>query len=171
MGALVRVLAVLIAVLSGMAIGYRLARPDMHKDIGRSIEQPLEPAAAAPAIDVPSRAAIQGPLPRTEDTPPDHQPPLTTSIAVSVLPPPPAWHVRQDASGFNGSTDVFVSVTSDDPVACGTRRRAALILRCLDDRTSVLIGHGCNTPARGPDRWPIDLRLDDGSITQTDWRP
>lgn len=103
-------------------------------------------------------------------------------ITVSVLPdwphsPPtvpdmaPVWTVRQDPSAFTGLMDVFVTVASDDPVACGSRRRASLILRCLDDRTSALIGHDCETPPSGADGWPIELRLDDGPIAQADWLP
>ncbi|MEM8848962.1 MAG: type VI secretion system-associated protein TagO [Pseudomonadota bacterium] len=151
MASSIRVLSVILATASGISFGYGLAiRPDLA---------PQTLGAALPS-------------------PPD----WATPITVSVLPewrhsaPPPAepvsvWNTRQDPSAFTGLMDVFVTVASNDPVACGSRRRASLILRCLDDRTSALIGHDCETPPIEQDGWPIELRLDDGPIVDARWLP
>ncbi|WP_055085043.1 type VI secretion system-associated protein TagO [Jannaschia donghaensis] len=76
------------------------------------------------------------------------------------------WTLRQEAAVFDDLTNVYLSVPSDAPLACGPRRRASLLLRCLEDRTAVYIAHDCATPAGDLDGWSVDLRLDDHPVEQ-----
>ena len=63
-----------------------------------------------------------------------------------VQPAPPLaqgrWRVRV-TPGFGGD-EVVARLASADPVGCGGGH-ATLFLRCIDDRTSLHLVHGCDT--------------------------
>ncbi|WP_179379152.1 type VI secretion system-associated protein TagO [Jannaschia marina] len=156
-----RIAAVLLAALSGGAIGYdavdRLgASESAPGGTGGLAARSLDPAAGPPRIFVPddtlafavARPGIVG--------------------AERPARPRSAWTLRSEPSGFADVLNVYLSVPSDAPLACGARRRASLMLRCLEDRTAIYIAHDCATPAIDPDGWQVDLRLDDGAA-ETRW--
>ncbi|SDY60179.1 Type VI secretion system VasI, EvfG, VC_A0118 [Jannaschia faecimaris] len=101
--------------------------------------------------------------------PPSHPMP-PRPMAPIIVPEPPAprqpWTLRQEAATVTDLTNVYLSVPSEEALTCGPRRRASLILRCLEDQTSVYIAHDCATPPTDPDGWPVDLRLGDGPATR-----
>lgn len=171
----IRAFAIVLAALSGGLIGYDLASRD-RADTGRApVQGPPPPSAESErVVTTPGTARAQvveaprrpvAPRPLVPPSPPDSMPTRVPSTNG------PAWRIRQEASAVAGLTNVFLSVPSRDPVSCGTRRRATLILRCLDDRTTALIGHDCETPFRGGRSWPVAWQLDDLPVTDSHWLP
>ncbi|MEO0860131.1 MAG: type VI secretion system-associated protein TagO [Pseudomonadota bacterium] len=76
------------------------------------------------------------------------------------------WAVERETSPFSNTTDVFLSLSSTGITRCGAQAPATLYLRCMDDRTSIHIAHGCVTPRRSGESWTVDLSMDGGAVTQ-----
>lgn len=136
-----RVLSIMLAAASGTAIGYALT----------------EATGTHITLSKPQATVFRDSLP----------PPV---LAASQIPPTrsapemPGWTLRQEPAVFDDLTNVYLSVPSIAPLRCGPRRRATLMLRCLEDRTAAYISHDCATPPGDPTGWQADLRLDDGPV-------
>ncbi|MFO6465656.1 type VI secretion system-associated protein TagO [Jannaschia sp. KMU-145] len=146
MSFILRSMALVLALASGYALG-------------RAGDAVMLGAAAAPAMAAPQQAAPTAIATEVLAVPP--------SRPATPTPPPSPWTVLTEDSTFDGFENVYLSTPSDAPLTCGARRRATLFLRCFGDRTAAYIAHDCQTPARDPDGWPVELRLDDGPATAT----
>ncbi|SFI89615.1 type VI secretion system-associated protein TagO [Jannaschia pohangensis] len=141
-----RPLIYLTAALSGIAVGYSLP-------------------SDAPETDVPPRVV-------RDVAPP--APPMPVALTVGDAdvvedePAGPAWVLRTEPAAFDDLTNVYLSVPSDQPLRCGPRRRASLMLRCLEDRTAIYIAHDCATPPMDPEGWDVDLRFDQNAVQNVD---
>lgn len=144
-----RIFAVLIAAASGIAIGYGVT--DMT---GSGIPEGTAETTVFRDNLPPPVLAIARPVVARAEIVPQH----------NVAAVRPRWTLRQDAAVFDDLTNIYVSVPSIAPLRCGPRRRATLMLRCLEDRTAVYIAHDCPTPPGDPAGWQVDLRLDDGPV-------
>ena len=92
-------------------------------------------------------------------------------VSASADTGPEGWTLVEELSAFTDTMNVFLSVPSDRPMACGPRRRATLMLRCLDDHTAIYVAHDCATPQIGRDGWDADLRLDDRPVEEITLTP
>jgi len=81
------------------------------------------------------------------------------------LNPTGKWGVRVEKSDFKDTTDVYMSVASDDPINCGRisgPRYAQLYLRCQENSTAIYISTQCHlTSSRYNDYGSVDVRIDD----------
>ena len=55
------------------------------------------------------------------------------------------WRKRVEVSGMTDETNVFLSVESDNLIACGIYRshRPILVVRCMEDTTALIISTSC----------------------------
>ena len=92
--------------------------------------------------------------------------PVETKIPSSIkgrMDPGP-WDVRVQTSKMTDQKSVFLTTRSKSPVSCGRLRdeRASLILRCLENTTSLTINTNCHlTSSSYNDYGNVDIRLDD----------
>lgn len=136
-----RILSIVLAAASGTAIGYALT----------------EATGTHITLTTPQATVFRDSLP----------PPVLASAKTPPArsaPEVPAWTLRQEPAVFDDLTNIYLSVPSIAPLRCGPRRRATLMLRCLEDRTAAYISHDCATPPGDPAGWQADLRLDDGPV-------
>lgn len=81
-----------------------------------------------------------------------------------VQSPVSDWVVEIETSAFEDTTDVFVSVDSREPVACqpfGPPQPASLVIRCLENTTSVFIVTGnCHLASGFEGYGSVDVRVD-----------
>ena len=86
--------------------------------------------------------------------------PTTTAIKTEGK-----WYVSIRESEFRDTTDVFLSIVSDEPVQCGSLRDAVpahLTIRCMENTTAMLIKADCHlVSSRYNDYGDVDIRLDD----------
>ncbi|RJL08421.1 type VI secretion system-associated protein TagO [Paracoccus siganidrum] len=79
------------------------------------------------------------------------------------------WHVSIRESEFRDTTDVFLSIVSDESVQCGSLRDsvpAQLIIRCMENTTAMFIKTDCHlASSRYNDYGDVDVRLDDSPTT------
>jgi type VI secretion system protein VasI len=74
-----------------------------------------------------------------------------------------AWTVRTDTSEFRDTTDHYMSVASDEPLACnmfGTPRPATLFVRCQEDTTSLFIATDCHLASGYHGYGRVEYRID-----------
>ncbi len=74
------------------------------------------------------------------------------------------WVVRKDKSDFEDTTDVFVSVLSNEPAQCGrfgTPQKATLMIRCMENTTSIFMVADCHLASGHGGYGIIDYRIDD----------
>ena len=74
------------------------------------------------------------------------------------------WGVRIQKSDFEDTTDVFMSIASEDPINCGSIRGpeyAHLYVRCSENTTALYITTQCHlTSSEYNDYGDVDVRLD-----------
>lgn len=78
------------------------------------------------------------------------------------------WSTQIDLSDFGETHDVFLSTRSEQALRCG-EGHATLFLRCLDDRTSLFIWHGCALPT-DQQVYQVEYSIDGGDALSADWR-
>lgn len=74
------------------------------------------------------------------------------------------WLVRKDKSEFEDTTDVFVSVDSDEVVACSSytsHQKVRLLLRCLENTTSLILMTDCHVASGFGGYGSVEYRIDD----------
>ncbi|WP_306115760.1 type VI secretion system-associated protein TagO [Roseovarius sp. MMSF_3305] len=74
------------------------------------------------------------------------------------------WNIQRETSEFKDTTDVFVTVSSDEPIGCnrfGTPSRAVLMLRCLENTTSLIINTDCHLASGFQGYGKVEYRIDD----------
>lgn len=74
------------------------------------------------------------------------------------------WTVRVEKSDFEDTTDVYLSLQSDEPLTCGrfsSPQRAQLLLRCMENTTVVYIGTNCHLTSGHGGYGNVDVRIDD----------
>lgn len=74
------------------------------------------------------------------------------------------WTVRVEKSDFEDTTDVYLSLQSDEPLSCGrfgSPQRANLLLRCMENTTAIYIGTNCHLTSGHGGYGNVDVRLDD----------
>ncbi|MEM7711303.1 MAG: type VI secretion system-associated protein TagO [Pseudomonadota bacterium] len=172
MAILTRTLSLVLALLSGGLLGYGVARLSPSETPAPSVASvPRAPVQGPPAPADLDRSIAIGAAQRPPGSP-ESNPSLPSDPTARASAPErtSAWTIRQDASAITGLTDVFVSLESDDAIACGGRP-AVLLLRCLNGQMTALIGHGCQIPADGNRTWPVDLRMDDTPTERQFWLP
>lgn len=136
--------------VSGVAAGYGLVdRPPAQIVVTEAEQAALRPTAQTGISPI---------------APPTIEEPLTAAPDPDQADP---WTSLQEAGAFDDLTNVYLSVPSDAPLSCGARRRASLMLRCLEDRTSIYVAHDCATPPIHSGGWDVDLRLDQNPVEQT----
>lgn len=85
--------------------------------------------------------------------------------AAQFQSPAGKWGVRVDKSQFKDTTDVFMSIASDDPINCGRitgPAYAKLYLRCHENTTAIYISTQCHlTSSRYNDYGKVEVRIDD----------
>lgn len=138
--------AFLLAVASGIAVGYDL--PRFSHGSGDVVMAPARPAP----LDI----SVRRPSALLED--------MEAPVAVSDTPWRPSWTMRSEQSPFSGRTNVYLSTASDGPLRCGPRRRATLMLRCQEDATTAYVAHDCDTPTLDDEGWHMELVIDDGPL-------
>lgn len=72
------------------------------------------------------------------------------------------WSVRTETSDFKDTTDVYLSVESDEPVRCGFSgtRRLTLFLRCVENTTALIIGTHCHVASGFHGYGQVEYRID-----------
>ncbi len=86
---------------------------------------------------------------------------LATSVENS---PETAWVVRTDKSEFKDTTDVYLSLTSENPLHCrnyGTPVKAQLFLRCSENTTSMFLATDCHLASGHRGYGQVEYRFDD----------
>ncbi|MGC1260390.1 MAG: hypothetical protein WA873_06965, partial [Jannaschia helgolandensis] len=126
-----RAAAYLVATLSGASLGYSISGGGGDGAVPRNTMPSTLPVGTPPVTPV-----------ATPETMSDGPPP--TTVQTTAAPDgdtfdTSGWTLRSEVSDFDNLTNVFLSVSSDRPLPCGPRRRATLMLRCLQDRTAVYI--------------------------------
>lgn len=85
--------------------------------------------------------------------------------ATQFLSPAGKWGVRIDKSPFKDTTDVFMSIASDEPINCGRisgPAYAQLHLRCHENTTAIYISTQCHlTSSQYNDYGGVEVRIDD----------
>lgn len=73
------------------------------------------------------------------------------------------WIVRKDKSEFKDTTDVFLSVESDEILRCGmfTQAKAQLLLRCLENTTTLYISTSCHVASGFQGYGRVEYRIDE----------
>ncbi|MDF0602583.1 type VI secretion system-associated protein TagO [Psychromarinibacter sp. C21-152] len=74
------------------------------------------------------------------------------------------WMVRTETSEFTDTTNVYLTVESEEPLRCnmfGTPQHANLILRCLEDTTSLFIATDCHLTSGHGGYGQVEYRIDD----------
>lgn len=74
------------------------------------------------------------------------------------------WVVKSETSDFKDTTDVFVSLTSENALTCrgyGAPTPATLILRCLENTTAVFIATDCHLTSGHGGYGQVESRVDD----------
>lgn len=87
-----------------------------------------------------------------------------TSRIEPVATPADNWSVSEETSTLTDDRNVYVTVRSEDTYSCRWNRdnRATLMLRCLENTTSLIIRTGCHmTASRYSDYGDVTYRLDD----------
>ena len=152
-----RAAAYLVATLSGASLGYSISGGVGDGAVSRNTMPSTLPVGTPPVTPVATPETMSdGPPPTTVQT---------TAAPDGDTVDTSGWTLRSEVSDFDNLTNVFLSVSSDRPLPCGPRRRATLMLRCLQDRTAVYIAHDCATPPGDPDGWQVEQRLDTAAAT------
>ena len=87
--------------------------------------------------------------------------------SISVTPPAPDndWSVRSSTSRMTDDTDVFLYVSSEEPIDCGRLSdpaRVTLWVRCVENTTAMVFSTECHmTSSDYNDYGHVDLRIDD----------
>lgn len=74
------------------------------------------------------------------------------------------WSIRTDTSEFKDTSDVYMSVESEEPLSCGmfnTEQKARLILRCKENTTSLIIVTACHLASGFHGYGRVEYRIDD----------
>lgn len=74
------------------------------------------------------------------------------------------WTVRTDKSEFKDTTDVFLTLQSDEPVNCsqfGSPEKAMLVLRCMENTTTFYLNTNCHLTSGHGDYGRIEYRVDE----------
>ena len=73
-----------------------------------------------------------------------------------------AWSVRSEKSDFEDTTDVFLSVNSDEPVGCGYagNRPITLFVRCTENTTAFIIATHCHVASGFNGYGQVEYRID-----------
>lgn len=73
------------------------------------------------------------------------------------------WVVRLEKSDFKDTTDVYMTVQSDEPVSCGYsgRQEITLFVRCLENTTSVILATHCHVTSGHGGYGQVEYRIDD----------
>ncbi|CUH39788.1 hypothetical protein JSE7799_02516 [Jannaschia seosinensis] len=141
MSAQIRVFACILAALSGISIGYSLPR---------DADDPTTALAEAAPVSRETRTETAVPA--------KPEPPMTQATPTRI-----GWTLRTEPSERPDLTNVYLSVSSDEPLQCGPRRRATLLLRCFENRTAIYVAHDCATPPSDSGDWPVKVQIDDGA--------
>jgi len=74
-----------------------------------------------------------------------------------------AWQIRTKKSEFKDTTDVYMTVESDEPVSCGFRgeQRILLFVRCQENTTSVILATHCHLTSGHGGYGRVEYRIDD----------
>lgn len=73
------------------------------------------------------------------------------------------WLVRTSKSEFEDTTDVYLSVTSNEPASCGhfsAPEKATLMIRCQENTTSLFLVTNCHLTSGHGGYGEIDYRVD-----------
>lgn len=55
-----------------------------------------------------------------------------------------SWHIEREQNDLTDLTDIYLSVSANEPMQCGYERvRPKLYLRCMDNTTAVLLATNC----------------------------
>lgn len=76
------------------------------------------------------------------------------------------WIIRTEKSDFKDTIDVFVSVNSNDELACnrfGSAQKATLLLRCQENTTSLFIVTDCHLTSGHQGYGRVEYRIDDNT--------
>lgn len=74
------------------------------------------------------------------------------------------WNVSIKTSDFEDTTDVYMSVESNDPVQCtafGRHNTARLMIRCSENTTAVFIATDCHLASGFQGYGDMDVRVDE----------
>jgi len=75
------------------------------------------------------------------------------------------WLVEEKTSDFTDQRNIFLSTFSMERANCGSRGDfATLYLRCVENKTSLFVFHGCYTPTITRNTWSVDVRIDDAPM-------
>ncbi|WP_420328715.1 type VI secretion system-associated protein TagO [Mameliella sp.] len=74
------------------------------------------------------------------------------------------WQVQTEKSDFKDTTDVYMTVRSEEPLTCnrfGPSRPATLMVRCLENTTSLIIHTDCHLASGFQGYGKVEYRVDD----------
>lgn len=73
-----------------------------------------------------------------------------------------AWAISTETSDFKDTTDVFMSVQSEEPVSCGYSgsRKLKLLLRCMENTTALYINTHCHVASGFHGYGRVEYRID-----------
>jgi type VI secretion system protein VasI len=73
------------------------------------------------------------------------------------------WVVRLDTSEFKDTTDVYITIKSEEELDCGLygRSQAQLMLRCKENTTSLIIHTSCHMASGFSGYGRVEYRIDD----------
>jgi type VI secretion system protein VasI len=94
----------------------------------------------------------------------------TTPKQADTPPEGGAWVVQLDKSEFKDTTDVYLSLVSDDELSCGryNRSKAVLMLRCMENTTALFISTNCHLTSGHGGYGRVEYRIDDRkSVTRS----
>ena len=111
------------------------------------------------AQDLEGCAAIQNDLDRLAC----YDKALGLTPEVSTEPSKGNWTVRQEKSEFKDTTDVFLSVSSEETVRCGYSgdQKITLFARCVENTTALIIATHCHVASGFQGYGSVEYRIDD----------
>jgi type VI secretion system protein VasI len=93
------------------------------------------------------------------------------SVASTPVEGVGSWDVELKTSAFEDTQDVYMSVSSKDPVLCssyGQPSRLKLWIRCMENTTAVYISGDCHLTSGHGGYGQVDFRTDDRKPVTTD---
>lgn len=74
-----------------------------------------------------------------------------------------SWSLSKKKSEFKDTTDVFLSVETEEPLTCGMfdKSRAVLLLRCMENTTSAMLITSCHLASGFQGYGDIEYRVDE----------
>jgi len=87
----------------------------------------------------------------------------TPKVEVAAAPSG-KWRVREETSEFKDTTDVYISVNSDETVRCSDYNspgNVRLLIRCRENTTAIMLQTGCHVTSGYGNYGKIEYRIDD----------